>query len=90
MIVNKMYYPYFITYMVIGFVLSLVVFYWAITRGQFSDQNRARFLPLQNEREAKRAKVSRIRRVEIYALAFLACSGLLASAAVLVFSLVRG
>jgi len=48
-----MYYPYFITYMLIGLVLSFFVFLWALNNGQFRDQNRARFLPLQHEREIR-------------------------------------
>ena len=84
-----MYYPYFITYMLIGFVLSLLVFLWALNNGQFRDQKRARFLPLQDERELRPLKVSRISRIELYALALLACTGLMTSAAVLVFALVR-
>ena len=85
-----MYYPYFITYMVAGFVISLLVFIWALRHGQFRDQDRARFLPLQGEPEAKPVKRSGMRRIEIYALGFLACAGLLATGAVLVFALLRG
>ena len=33
-----MYFPYFITYIVIGFTLSLVVFFWALNNGQFREQ----------------------------------------------------
>lgn len=82
-----MYYPYFIIYMVIGFALSLAVFFWALENGQFRDQKRARFLPLEDEPGAKPSKVLGMKRIEAYALVFLACCGLLASAAVLVFSL---
>ena len=84
-----MYFPYFITYMAVGFVISLVVFFWALKNGQFKDQQRARFLPLENERKASVEKASTIKRYEIYALMFLALAGLAASAAVLVFSLLN-
>ena len=47
-----MYYPYFIAYMAIGFAVSLVVFFWALNTGQFKDQQRARFIPLENDRAA--------------------------------------
>jgi cbb3-type cytochrome oxidase maturation protein len=83
-----MYYPYFITYMLIGLVLSFFVFLWALNNGQFKDQNRARFLPLQGEREIRLRHVSRVTRIELYALALLASAGLMACAAVLVFALV--
>ena len=84
-----MYFPYFITYMVLGFVISLVVFFWALKNGQFKEQQRARFLPLEDERKASVEKVSNIKRYEIYTLMFLALAGLAASAAVLVFSLLN-
>ena len=84
-----MYFPYFITYMAIGFAISLVAFFWALKNGQFKEQQRARFLPLENERKASVEKVSNIKRYEIYALMFLALAGLAASAAVLVFSLLN-
>ena len=84
-----MYFPYFITYMVVGFVISLAVFFWALKNGQFKEQQRARFLPLEEERKASAEKVSNIKRYEIYALMFLAFAGLAASAAVLVFSLLN-
>jgi len=84
-----MYFPYFITYMALGFVISLAVFFWALKNGQFKEQQRARFLPLENERKASAEKVSNIKRYEIYALMFLALAGLAASAAVLVFSLLN-
>ena len=84
-----MYFPYFITYMALGFIISLVVFFWALKNGQFKEQQRARFLPLEDERKASVEKVSNIKRYEIYALMFLALAGLAASAAVLVFSLLN-
>jgi cbb3-type cytochrome oxidase maturation protein len=84
-----MYFPYFITYMVVGFVISLVVFFWALKNGQFKEQQRARFLPLEDERKSTVEKVSNIKRYEIYVLMFLALAGLAASAAVLVFSLLN-
>ncbi len=82
-----MYYPYFVTYMLVGFAVTLAVFYWAVKTGQFSDQQRARFLPLVGEAEEDRVKVSRRHRYEIYGLGFLVIAGLLATAAVLIFSL---
>jgi cbb3-type cytochrome oxidase maturation protein len=84
-----MYFPYFIAYISIGLVISIVVFIWAIKNGQFKDQQRARFLPLENDsdRSAAKAKASWIRRYEIYALFFLALGGLGASATVLIYAL---
>ena len=84
-----MYYPYFITYMLVGLVLSFFVFLWAINNGQFKDQKRARFLPLKDEKQMRPRNVSRVSRIELYALALLATTGLVVCAAVLVFALVR-
>jgi cbb3-type cytochrome oxidase maturation protein len=82
-----MYYPYFIAYLIIGFVISVTVFIWAVKNGQFSDQQRARFLPLENETDSGIGAASKANRYEIYALFFLAFAGLGASAAVLIYAL---
>ena len=82
-----MYYPYFITYIIIGFAISLTALLWALRSGQFRDQQRARFLPLEGETEPSEVKISRLNRIETYALLFLVCAGLLTSAAVLIFAL---
>ena len=81
-----MYFPYFVTYITIGLVISIVVFIWALKNGQFKDQQRARFLPLE-ELDRSAGETSRISRYEMYALFFLALAGLGASAAVLIYSI---
>ena len=80
-----MYFPYFISYMAIGFGISLLVFWWALTHGQFRDQERARYLPLDEDAESP-VCVTRFNRWEGYGLVILALAGLAASAAVLIFS----
>jgi cbb3-type cytochrome oxidase maturation protein len=85
-----MYFPYFIAYIAIGLVITLVVFFWALRNGQFQDQQRARFLPLEMEREKNGAKVSRWKRYEIYMVFFLACAGLMSSGAVLIVAMISG
>lgn len=82
-----MYYPYFIAYIAIGLIISLVVFCWAFATGQFSDQQRARFLPLREDADQPPAKATRFNRLEIYGLFFLAAAGLGATVAVLVYAL---
>lgn len=84
-----MYFPFFITYILIGFGLSALVFFWALKNGQFSDQKRAAFLPLLHDTENRPARIRRIHRLEGIALMAFACLGLLVSASVLVFSLLR-
>jgi nitrogen fixation-related uncharacterized protein len=85
-----MYYLYFISYILIGFLLSVAVLAWALKNGQFKEQQRARFLPLEADGKVVAAGSSRWSRIEIYGLMLLACAGLLTSGAVLVFSLVKG
>jgi nitrogen fixation-related uncharacterized protein len=82
-----MYFPYFIAYMAAGFTVSLVVFFWALNRGQFRDQQRARFLPLAGARGAAASKLTRRGRIETYGLIALVCCGLAGSVAVIVFAL---
>ena len=76
--------------MVLGFAISLGVFFWALKNGQFRDQARARFLPLQHEPPSIATKESRLNRYEIYGLLFLVVAGLAASMAVLAFALWSG
>ena len=83
-----MYFPYFMAYMSVGLVLSLAVFFWALNSGQFRDQQRARYLPLETN-DSKPATTSRWGRYELTALVFLASAGLAASAAVILFALIK-
>jgi len=84
-----MYFPYFMSYMLLGIVLAAVVLVWAMRNGQFKDQQRARYLPLESDdRLQSVGSTRRAHRLEIYGLIFLAAAGLAASAAVLVFSLI--
>jgi cbb3-type cytochrome oxidase maturation protein len=85
-----MYYPYFIAYMLVGFVIGLLVFFWALNKGQFSDQGRARFLALDQGEEPRTMKISRTGRYETYALGLLVMLGLLATGAVLIFAILCG
>lgn len=85
-----MYYPYFIAYMAAGFVISLVVFFWALNSGQFKDQQRARFLPLQNDPLDKPTTIPRFARLQTAALFTLVCLCLASAVAVVIFSLIKG
>ena len=84
-----MYYPYFISYMLAGVAIALVVFAWALKNGQFQDQQRARFLPLYNAPPRQAIKASKISRIEVYVLFSLVIVGLCASFAVVIFALLR-
>ena len=76
--------------MAAGFIISLVVFFWALNSGQFKDQQRARFLPLQNDLQTKPAKVPRFARIQTVALLTLVCLCLASAVAVVAFSLLKG
>jgi cbb3-type cytochrome oxidase maturation protein len=75
--------------MAIGFTISLVVFFWALNTGQFKDQQRARFIPLESEQPAKPAVASRFARIQTIALFSLVCICLASSVAVIVFALIK-
>jgi cbb3-type cytochrome oxidase maturation protein len=84
-----MYFPYYIAYMTIGFLLTLVVFFWALNQGQFKDQNRARYIPLEADVNNKPSKASRFARIETYALFALVGIALTASMTIIIFSLLK-
>lgn len=83
-----MYYPFFIAYMIAGFVISLVVFFWALNRGQFNDQQRARFLPLEDHPAEAPVKLTRMGRWQTILLFAMAGTGLVATAVAIVVSLI--
>lgn len=84
-----MYYPYFISYMLAGVFISLVVFAWAVHAGQFKDQQRARFLPLVNEPPRAPVKASLKSRIEVYALFTLVITVMVTSFSFVIFSVLR-
>jgi len=75
----------------ISLIVSLVAFIWGLRAGQFSDQERARYLPLGKDLLSQPiAAVSRAkRRAHTAALFFIAAIGLTAFAAALTLSLLR-
>jgi nitrogen fixation-related uncharacterized protein len=83
-----MYFPFYIAYMVAGFAISLPVFFWALNKGQFSDQQRARYLALEERPEHGALRLSRIGRWHALILVTMAGSGLVASVVAVILSLV--
>ena len=64
-----MYYPYFIAYMVIGFAISLLVFFWALEQRPVQRSGKGPVPPSGTRRENPRnLKISRTNRYEAYAL----------------------
>ncbi len=72
-----------------GILVGIVVFLWALKTGQFSDQARARYLPLRDD--FPRARVENPSRPtgEVYALLFVIAIGLTAMAATVILT-IRG
>ena len=81
-----MYFPYFIIYIVIGMILAISLFLWALKSGQFKEQQRARYLPLEDEPQAPNEVVSRSSKLQAYVLICILIFGLLASASVVVYA----
>ena len=85
-----MYYPYFLTYMALGFGITLIVFAWALNNGQFKEQQRARYLALHDAPDPPPAKPSRFIRLQMVVLFTMAALGLAASGTVIIFALLNG
>ncbi len=84
-----MYYPYFISYMLFGLFVSLVVFAWALKNNQFRDQQRARFLPILEIPRQRPAPTKLASRLEMIALFGLVCITLCASFSFVIFAIVK-
>ena len=84
-----MYLPYFITYITLGLIFGVVLFVWALKNGQFKDQQRARFIPLESDLDSRPVKASRFFRIETVVLFTLLCLMLASSMAVVIFVLHR-
>ena len=81
-----MYYPFFLTYILTGVTIGLVVFVWALKNGQFSDQQRARFLALEDEGPVAVSNTGRGKN-ELYFVCALIVAGIAASFALVAYAL---
>ena len=79
-----MYYPYFLAYILTGVLIGIAVFVWALKNGQFSDQQRARFLALE---EVRSEATSHKTGFELYCIFYLALAGVAASFALVGYAL---
>lgn len=77
--------------MIVGLSLavSLWVFLWALRTGQFSDQARARYLPLRDQSPHPSSAEEEKRPIEVYVLLAIAGCGVLGMAAPILLSLLR-
>lgn len=82
-------YTCWISLVTISLWVSLVAFLWALRNGQFSDQGRARYLPLTDEFPQQPVAQPSKLTVEAYALLFVVLLGALGIIGSLVLSLWR-
>jgi cbb3-type cytochrome oxidase maturation protein len=70
-----MYYLGWIILTATGISVSIAAFIWALRTGQFSDQSRARYLPLRGEMlKPSATRASRL-SIEVYVLLFVLGAG---------------
>lgn len=83
-----MYYPFFLTYIITGVLIAVLVFAWALKNRQFTEQQRARFLALENNRSKADVTPSRKGKLEICCIFFLALAAIGVSFAMVAYALV--
>lgn len=71
-----MYYSSWLSLIVISLGVSVAAFVWALHNGQFSDQRRARYIPLSSEPVLPPLRQPTKRTWELYALAIVGLLGL--------------
>jgi cbb3-type cytochrome oxidase maturation protein len=82
-----MFYLSWIALTATGILASIAVFIWALRSGQFSDQGRARYLPLSDEFPLPVVENPSRLSLEVYALLFAIGMGLLGILVVVVLTL---
>ncbi len=83
-----MFYAAWLTLIAAGAGASIAALFWALKTGQFSDQGRARYLPLTDEIDASPAAAD-ARRLpsEVYALSIIIIIGLLSIASTITLTI---
>lgn len=81
-----MYYPFFLAYILTGVFIGTIVFIWALKTGQFKDQQRARFLAIEDVRSQTGTPTLKA-GFQIYFIIFLAIAAIAASFALIGYAL---
>ena len=81
-----MLYFFFILFLVSGIIFGIIVFVWALKNGQFKDQQRARYLALDDEEDFPEGRTSGSGRFQAVAVLGLLIFGLMAIATVMVYA----
>ena len=84
-----MFYLEWIFLVVSGLAVSFLVFFWGMKTGQFTDQGRARYLPLTGEMPPSPLKNPAKLSTEVYVLLFVIGLGLAAMLAAIILTLVH-
>ena len=84
-----MFYFEWIFLVVSGLAVSFLVFFWGIKTGQFTDQGRARYLPLIGETTSSPLKNPAKLSAEVYVLIFVIGLGLTAMLAAIILTLMN-
>ncbi len=71
------YYLFWVDLLCISVLISIAVFFWMLKTGQFSEQNRARFLPLIGERFMPMASPPAKSKAQYYAMLAILLTGFL-------------
>ncbi|MDY0220700.1 MAG: cbb3-type cytochrome oxidase assembly protein CcoS [Desulfobacterium sp.] len=81
-----MYYPFFLAYILTGLFIGVIAFVWALKNGQFSEQQRARFLALEETTQPAATPPAKAGR-DLYFVLYLALAAIGASFALVVYAL---
>jgi len=79
-------YLVFIIFIFSGLFFGIIVFLWALKSGQFKEQERARYLAIEDDRPDSEDRVSRSGQLQSYALLGLLLVGILISASVVIYA----
>ncbi len=79
-------YLLFIIFIFSGLFFGLIVFFWALKSGQFKEQERARYLAIEDDQDNPENGVSRSGQLQSYILLVLLLVGILISASVVVYA----
>jgi len=82
-----MFYAAWLALIAAGAGASIAALFWALKTGQFSDQGRARYLPLTEEMALTPADTSGRLPTEVYALAIVIVLGLISIASTIALTI---
>jgi cbb3-type cytochrome oxidase maturation protein len=79
-------YLLFIIFIFSGLFFGIIVFLWALKSGQFKEQDRARYLAIEDDQEKPEDVVTRSTRLQSYVLIGFLLAGILVSASVVIYA----